>query len=62
MANLDRETIRAFLETVGQRCARPAQVSLLGGGALCLLGHPRPTLDIDYVGDDLHKDDLQQVM
>jgi hypothetical protein len=35
---------------------------LLGGSALCLLGSDRPTLDIDYVGDDLHQDDLQRVI
>jgi len=35
-------------------------LQLLGGSALCLLGSERPTLDIDYVGSDLHKDALQR--
>lgn len=54
--------IRAFLTELGRRYTRPATLVLLGGSALCLLGSDRPTLDIDYVGDDLHKDDLQRAI
>lgn len=60
MEGLAEETILAFLEEVGRRYAQPAELLLLGGSALCLLGSPRPTLDIDYVGDDLSKSELQQ--
>lgn len=35
---------------------------LLGGGALELLGSVRPTVDLDYVGDDLRLNSLQQLM
>jgi hypothetical protein len=62
MDGLDTTTIRALLEEVGRRYPQPAQLFLLGGSALCLLGSARPTLDIDYVGDDLHPDPLQQTI
>lgn len=60
MECLAEETVLAFLEEVGRRYSQPADLLLLGGSALCLLGSPRPTLDIDYVGDDLTRNELQQ--
>ena len=60
MANLAEDTIRSFLVELGRRHRQPADLLLLGGSALCLLGSPRPTVDIDYVGDDLSKNALQQ--
>jgi hypothetical protein len=60
MEGLAKKTILAFLDEVGRRYSQPADLLLLGGSALCLLGSPRPTLDIDYVGDDLTKNDLQK--
>ena len=57
---VDRDRILAFLDAFGKRYLQPTSLFLLGGSALCLLGNPRPTLDIDYVGDDLIKDALQK--
>ena len=34
-------------------------LSLLGGSAMILLGSSRETMDIDYVGDDIHKNEFQ---
>ncbi len=62
MTNLESSQIRSFLEAVGKRYPYFARLYLLGGSALCLLGSPRPTLDIDYIGDDLKKSDLQNIM
>ena len=62
MAELDREQIKAFLEALGRRYSLRAKLILLGGSALCLLGSPRPTIDIDYAGSDLQKDELQVLM
>ena len=62
MAELDDEQIQAFLEALGRRYSRRAKMILLGGSALCLLGSPRPTIDIDYVGSDLQKDEFQELM
>ena len=59
---VDRDRIIAFLDALGKRYLHPARLFLLGGSALCLLGNPRPTLDIDYVGDDLTKYALQKSM
>jgi Nucleotidyltransferase of unknown function (DUF6036) len=59
---METDRIQAFLKALGLRYPYSAQLYLLGGSALCLLGSPRPTLDIDYVGDDLKKDALQKVM
>lgn len=56
------QQLKSFLAAVGARYPRPATLVLLGGSALCLLGSHRPTLDIDYVGDDLHKNELQNTI
>lgn len=40
--------LKSFFQRLGQRYTGPARVYLLGGSALCLLGNPRTTLDVDY--------------
>jgi Nucleotidyltransferase of unknown function (DUF6036) len=62
MATIESEQVLAFLKEVGKRYPSFAKLILVGGGALCVLGSPRPTLDIDYIGNDLQKDNLQIVM
>jgi hypothetical protein len=62
MGAVEAGGIRAFLEEVGRRYLKPARLLLLGGSALCLLGNPRPTLDIDYVGNDLRKGELERII
>lgn len=62
MATISAEHIHQFLAELAARYTRPATLLLLGGGALCLLGSERPTADIDYVGDDLRKNELQKVI
>ena len=62
MERVAKETIYAFLTEVGRRHQKAADLYLIGGSALCLLDNPRPTLDIDYVGNDLQKDELQHVI
>jgi hypothetical protein len=37
-----------FLKNLGDKYPDKAKFFLLGGSALCLLGNPRETLDIDY--------------
>ncbi len=49
------EKLIFFLETLGRQYPDKDQLILLGGCALHLLGSSRPTLDVDYVGDDLKK-------
>ena len=40
--------LRSFMQRLGERYPGPATIYLLGGSALCLLGSPRVTLDVDY--------------
>jgi len=40
--------IETFLQRLGERYTGPAVLYLLGGGALCLLGSPRETRDVDF--------------
>jgi hypothetical protein len=35
---------------------------LIGGSALTLLGSPRPSLDIDFIGDDIHPSELHRTL
>lgn len=41
--------LKSFLQRLGERYPGPATIYLLGGSALCLLGSPRTTLDVDYI-------------
>ncbi len=59
MEPLNDAALLPLLAELGRRLPQPARLFLLGGGALLLLGSPRPTLDLDYLGDDLHKADWQ---
>jgi hypothetical protein len=59
---ISSQIIQEFLEQLGSRYPKQATLHLLGGSALILLGSSRDTLDIDYVGDDIRKDDFQQFM
>ena len=40
--------LEQLLQRIGERAPHPAVLYLLGGSALCLLGSPRETLDVDY--------------
>jgi hypothetical protein len=48
MGSLATDEIKAFLQSLGERYTDPATLYLLGGSALCFLGSPRRTVDIDY--------------
>jgi len=43
------EEIRNFLNRLGQQYPQQVKLYLLGGSALCFLGSPRRTVDIDCV-------------
>jgi hypothetical protein len=59
---VDADTVRAFLARLGTRQLEPAELMLLGGSALLLLGSGRATVDIDYVGDDLGETAFQRTI
>jgi hypothetical protein len=48
MGSLATDDIEEFLQRLGDRYLHPATIYLLGGSALCFLGNPRRTVDIDY--------------
>ena len=48
MERVTSVALDAFFRRLGESTASPAAIYLLGGSALCLLGSPRETLDIDY--------------
>jgi hypothetical protein len=62
MKIVSRQNVQEFLEQLGSRYPKNAMLSLLGGSAMLMLGSLRETMDIDYVGDDIHKNDFQIVM
>ncbi len=41
-------TLETFLRRLGERFTGAGDLYLLGGSALCLLGNPRTTVDVDY--------------
>lgn len=64
LGNLAAEGINNFLQKLGQRYPFSGRIYLLGGGALCLLGNPRRTVDIDYTLDenDKHLEELKNAV
>lgn len=40
--------LESFLQKLGERIPQSTTIYLVGGSALCLLGSPRETLDVDY--------------
>lgn len=60
--NVDNAQIQSILQTLGERIATPSRLILIGGGALALLGSPRPTIDIDFIGDDVSPSESDQAI
>jgi hypothetical protein len=48
------------LTQLGKRLPPQSQLTLIGGGALLLLGSPRLTMDIDFIGDDVQPNELHR--
>lgn len=59
---MDNAEIQAILQNIGTRVPPDSQLTLVGGSALALLGSPRLTIDIDFLGDDLHPSPLHQTV
>lgn len=57
---MDKQRLESILTALGEQVPPGSQLYLLGGGALTLLGSPRPSLDIDFVGDDVHPSELHR--
>jgi hypothetical protein len=59
---MDNAEIQTSLQNLGARVPPSSRLVLLGGSALILLGSPRPTLDIDFWGDDVHPNSFHQLV
>lgn len=59
---MDNAEIQSILKTMGARVPPASRLILIGGSALSLLGSPRPTVDVDFIGDDLHPEPLHQTI
>jgi hypothetical protein len=59
---VDNTEIQSILKTLGEHVPPASRLILVGGSALALLGSPRLTLDIDFVGDDVHPNELHQAI
>ncbi len=57
---MDNADIQSILQNMGARVPPASRLVLIGGSALALLGSPRLTIDIDFVGDDVHPSKLHQ--
>jgi len=59
---MDSAEIQSVLQMMGTRVPPASRLVLVGGSALSLLGSLRPTVDIDFIGDDLHPEPLHQLI
>lgn len=59
---MDNAEILTILKKLGVRVPLNSQLILVGGGALALLGSPRLTIDIDFIGDDIHPSSLHKII
>ncbi len=59
---MDTTEIHSILRTLGERVPPSSRLVLVGGSAMALLGSPRLTLDIDFVGDDVHPNELHRLI
>lgn len=59
---MDIAEIVTILQRLGTRLPSDSQLILVGGSALALLGSPRLTIDIDFIGDDVHPNSLHRAI
>jgi hypothetical protein len=59
---VDNTDIRTILLALGERVSPGSRLILIGGSALALLGSPRLTIDIDFVGNDKHPSELHKTI
>lgn len=59
---MDKAKLQSILTILGEQVPPATQLFLLGGSALTLLGSLRQSLDIDFVGDDIHPNELHHTI
>ena len=59
---MDNTQIQSVLQILGERVPPSSRLLLVGGSALVLLGSPRLTIDIDFIGDDVSPSELHKTI
>lgn len=59
---LSTSAVKTFLTIVGDRLQNPASLVLLGGSGLSLLGNQRPTLDLDFNGEESESGEFRRLL
>lgn len=59
---MDNSSLVELLQVIGKSVPPASKITLVGGCALSLLGSSRPTIDIDFLGDDLHPNDFHKAL
>ena len=59
---MDNTQIQSILHKLGERVPALSRLYLVGGGAMVLLGSPRLTIDIDFMGDDISPSELHKTI
>lgn len=59
---MDDPQIQSILHALGERVPPASRLLLTGGSALVLLGSPRLTIDIDFLGDDVSPSELARTI
>lgn len=59
---MDNTEIQSVLKILGERVPPSSRLLLVGGSALILLGSPRLTIDIDFIGDDVAPSKLDKII
>jgi len=59
---LENAQIQSILQIIGKRVPTSSRLVLIGGCALALLGSPRLTIDLDFIGDDLSPSRLDKTI
>ena len=61
-SQMDNSQIQSILQMFGNRSSSFFAPFLLGGSALILLGSPRLTIDIDFIGDDVSPSEFDRAI
>lgn len=59
---MDYSELKEALTQIGERVPPQSKIILIGGSAMLLLGNPRLTLDIDFIGDDINPSELHRLI
>lgn len=57
---MNKEKLEELLTSLGKQVPPASRLFLLGGSALTLLGSTRPSLDIDFFGDNIQPNELHR--